>query len=388
MNEKLDQEMIKQQKTIIMNRIQSYETKQVRNRKYKPMILVAAVLLIFMMPIFLNSSSSFGITQISANEYTLHLFGDKVHFTLYALVENPNKIPINDDMAYYEGFQKYFDVTSKFKLEPIDIDGYLFLKMMQGKEVISYLYVDNYDEHTRSVNRIEREFSDFESEMREIIDNVKAYPYEMMIESDGWCAVEANKEAHELSDEALEDYLWFKDMQLRLWAADPIDSYEAVLYLDEAGQIINSGHVIGQYGEEFPVDFNVKPSSTLSGNDEVNGLKISSYKYLFEEMEEMQWLSAMKIDFGTLNPDDYEVQVKVNEEIVPLQWWTKDENTLYMASDFIPLNLEFIEIKGQDEVDFTVSMRVELSIMDKVTGEILVDYGDYHSMLPSIHKER
>lgn len=384
----MEDKLLEEQKKLIMNRIQSYEMKQVKNRKYKPMILVAAVLLIFMMPLFSNSSSSFRITQISANEYTLNLFGDKVHFKLYALAENPNKISINDDMAYYEGFQKYFDVTSKFKLEPIDIDGYLFLKMLQGEEVVSYFYVDNYDEHTRSFNRIEREFSDFESEMREIIENVKAYPYDVTIESDGWCIVEANKEAHQLSDEALEDYLWFKDMQLRLWSSDPIDSYEAVVYLDEARQIINSGHIIGQYGEEFPVDFNVKPSSTLSGNDEVNGLKISSYKYLFEEMEEMPWLSAMKIDFGTLNPDDYEVQVKVNEEVVPLQWWTKDENTLYMASDFIPLNLEVIEIEGQDEVDFTVSMRVELSIVDKVTNEILVDYGDYHSMLPAVHKER
>lgn len=234
----MEDKLLEEQKKLIMNRIQSYEMKQVKNRKYKPMILVAAVLLIFMMPLFSNSSSSFRITQISANEYTLNLFGDKVHFKLYALVENPKKIPINDDMAYYEGFQKYFDVTSKFKLEPIDIDGNLFLKMMRGQEVVSYFYVGNYDEHTRSVNRIEREFSDFESEMGEIIEHVKAYPYDVTIESDGWFTVAANKEAHQLSDEAVEDYLWFKDMQVRLWSSDPIDSYEAVIYLDEAGHII------------------------------------------------------------------------------------------------------------------------------------------------------
>ena len=382
----MEDKLLEEQKKIIMNRIHDYENK--KNKSFKPVILVAAILLIVMMPLFSNYSSSFGITQISANEYTLNLFGDKVHFKLYALVENPNKITINDDMAYYEGFQKYFDVTSKFKLEPIDIDGYLFLKMMQGKEVISYLYVDNYDEHTRSVNRIEREFSDFESEMREIIENVKAYPYDMTIESDGWCIVEANKEAHALSDEALDDYLWFKDMQLRLWSSDPIDSYEAVVYLDEVGQIINSGHIIGQYGEEFPVDFKVKHSSTLSGNDEVNGLKISSYKYLFEEMEQMQWLSAMKLDFGELNPDDYDVQVKINEEVVSLQWLLKDENTLYIASSFIPLYEKAVEVESQGEATVPVSMRVELSIVDKVTGEILVDYSDYNSMSPATYEER
>lgn len=117
--------LIEEQKKIIMNRIQNYENKKRKN--FKPMILVAAILLIFMMPLFSTSSSSFGITQINANEYTLNIFGDKVHFKFYALMENPNKILINDEMSYYEGFQKYFDLTSKFKLEPIEIEGYLFL---------------------------------------------------------------------------------------------------------------------------------------------------------------------------------------------------------------------------------------------------------------------
>lgn len=102
----------------------------------------------------------------------------------------------------------------------------------------------------------------------------------------------------------------------------------------------------------------------------------------------MQWLSVMKIDFGTLNPHDYEVQVKVNEEVIPLQGWIKDENTRYIASNFIPLNVEVVEDENQDEATVPVSMRVELLIVDKVTNEILVDYSNYQSMLPAVHKER
>ena len=86
--------LIEEQNKIIMNRIQNYENKKRKN--FKPMILVAAILLIFMMPLFSTSSSSFGITQINANEYTLNIFGDKVHFKFYSWMENPNKILIND----------------------------------------------------------------------------------------------------------------------------------------------------------------------------------------------------------------------------------------------------------------------------------------------------
>ena len=102
----------------------------------------------------------------------------------------------------------------------------------------------------------------------------------------------------------------------------------------------------------------------------------------------MQWLSAMKIDFGELNPDDYDVQVKINEEVVSLQWLLKDENTLYIASSFIPLYEKAVEVESQGEATVPVSMRVELSIVDKVTGEILVDYSDYNSMSPATYEER
>ena len=378
-------QLIEEQKKIIMNRIQNYENKKRKN--FKPMILVAAILLIFMMPLFSTSSSSFGITQINANEYTLNIFGDKVHFKFYALMENPNKILINDETSYYEGFQKYFDLTSKFKLEPIEIEGYLFLKMMKGNEVISYLYVDNYDEHTRSVQMIDRKFSNFESEIREIIENVKVYPYEITIESDGWCRVEANQDAWALSEKELEDYLWFKEMQLRVWSSEPIDEYEVVIYLDEAGKMINTGHVIGRYSEELGVDFAVNPTGTLSGHDEVNGLKIASYKYLFEEMDGIPWVAAMKIDFGHLNPDDYEVRLNINDEIVSLQWSLKDEGILYLASEFMPLNQRTENIGGQNESTVPVEMYVELLIVDKLTGEVLVNYSDYNSMGPTIYEE-
>ena len=45
--------LIEEQKKIIMNRIQNYENKKRKN--FKPMILVAAILLIFMMPLFSTS---------------------------------------------------------------------------------------------------------------------------------------------------------------------------------------------------------------------------------------------------------------------------------------------------------------------------------------------
>lgn len=382
----MEDKLLEEQKKIIMNRIETYENKKRKN--FKPMILVAAVLLIFMIPLFSTSSTSFRITQINANEYTLNIFGDKVHFKFYALMENPNKILINDEMSYYEGFQKYFDLTSKFKLEPIEIEGYLFLKMMKGNEVTSYLYVDNYDEHTRSVQLIDREFSNFESEMREIIENVKTYPYEITLETERGPVVEENEKAEELDETAREAYRWFKEMQIRVWSSEPIDEYEVVIYLDEAGNMINTGHVIGRYSEELGVDFAVNPTGTLSGHDEVNGVKISSYKYLFDEMDGIPWMAAMKIDFGNLNPDDYEVRLNINEEIVSLQWSLKDEGILYLASEFMPLNQRTENIEGQNESTVPVGMHVELLIVDKLTGEVLVNYSDYNSMGPTIYEER
>lgn len=380
----MEDKLIEEQKKIIMNRIETYENK--KSKKFKPLILVAAVLLIFLMPLFSTSSTSFGITQINANEYTLNIFGDKVHFKFYALMENPNEIPINDEMSYYEGFQKYFDLTSKFKLEPIEIEGYLFLKMMKGDEVVKYLYVDNYDEHTRSVQQIDREFSDFEREMRVIVENVKAYPYEITIESDGWCKVEANQNAWELNEKELEDYLWFKEMQLRVWSSNPIDSYEVVIYLDEAENMINTGHVIGRYSEDLPIKFKMN-SPILSAHDEINGINISTYKYLFEEMEEMPWLCAMKIDFLKLNVHDYEVEVKVNDEVVEMQWELVDDNSLYLASDYFPLNEGQLGIYDDGSTEILVKMHLEIVVVDKFNGEVLVEYENYDSMSPTIYVE-
>lgn len=54
--------LIEEQKKIIMNRIQNYENKKRKN--FKPMILVAAVLLIFMMPLFSTSSSSLELRKL------------------------------------------------------------------------------------------------------------------------------------------------------------------------------------------------------------------------------------------------------------------------------------------------------------------------------------
>lgn len=381
----MEDRFIEEQKKIIMNRIQKYEDKKRKN--FKPMILVAAILLIFMMPLFSNSSTSFGITQISANEYTLNIFGDKVHFKFYVLTENQNKIPVNDEMSYYEGFQKYFDITAKFKLEPIEMDGYLFLKLMKGDEVVKYLYVDNYDEHTRSIQLIERKFSDFESEMGDIIETVKAYPYEVTLETERGPLIEENKKSYELDDQAIEGYRWFKEMQLRVWSSDPIDEYEFVLYIDGEGDTISIGHVIGQSSEVLPVDFKVKPTGTLSGYEEINGVKVSSYKYLFEEIEGIPWVSGMKIDFGDLNPDDYELQVEINKEVVPMQWELKDHHIVYLTSEFLPLNETVILDENQNEVDIWIDMRIEVLIVDKVTGEVLVDYSDYNSMHPRVFEE-
>lgn len=381
----MEDKLFEEQKKIIMNRIHDYEDKKRKN--FKPIILVAAVLLIFMIPLFSNSSTSFGITQINANEYTLDLFGDKVHFKLYALMENQNKIPINDDMAYYKGFQKYFDVTSKFKIETIEIEGYLFLKMMQGDEVISYLYVDNYDEHTRSVNLIDREFSDFETEMREIIENVKAYPYDITLETERGPLVEENEKADELDETAREGYRWFKGMQVRVWSSEPIDEYEVVLYLDEEGKLDKVGHSIGRYSEDLPIQFKVAPSSYLGGEEEVNGVKISSYKYLFENVEGMAWLSAMKIDFGTLNPDDYEVEVKVNDTVVAMQWELIDENILYLASELLPFSANKESLNSGNEAIVPVKMHVQLFVVDKLNGDVLVEYEDYNSMSLAIECE-
>ena len=190
-----------------------------------------------------------------------------------------------------------------------------------------------------------------------------------------------------MSEKELEDYLWFKEMQLRVWSSEPIDEYEVVIYLDEAGKMINTGHVIGRYSEELGVDFAVNPTGTLSGHDEVNGLKIASYKYLFEEMDGIPWVAAMKIDFGHLNPDDYEVRLNINDEIVSLQWSLKDEGILYLASEFMPLNQRTENIGGQNESTVPVEMYVELLIVDKLTGEVLVNYSDYNSMGPTIYEE-
>ena len=51
----MEDRFIEEQKKIIMNRIQKYEDKKRKN--FKPMILVAAILLIFMMPLFSTYSN-------------------------------------------------------------------------------------------------------------------------------------------------------------------------------------------------------------------------------------------------------------------------------------------------------------------------------------------
>ena len=380
---------IDQEVMTIMNRIETYETKKQKLKMMKPITLVVAVALLVLIPIFLNENPGYKITQISANEYHLNIFGDDVYFNLYAFVENPNRIQITENIYTYENQVKYFDVTSQLEVKTIEIEDQLFLAIAKkdNSDILKYYYVNNDVEESRGLVPIDREFHHFEQEMSDVLKLEKKYPMISYVDSSGICTqYQLNEKANELTSEQLEDYEWLQSIKNQVFCSTGgINSIKYVLQfngtVDEIGEVIPEKSMIysggGVGAPTFdPVEIENKKliTTNTSGIDWVDGMHVMINRYYYEGEVEPEELLTLNIDFQQLNSTDYDIEVMFDEKPVEILYQKNEDNKVYMISDFLKniseYRLEEID-EGEPKLYEVFDKTISIIVKDKKTGKVI-----------------
>ena len=390
MNKEIQHIDVSQEAKLIMDRIDNYEKqKRLTVHMIKSLTAIAAVAILFLLPLFSNDDGSYGVTRISANEYRLNVFGEEIYFNIHGYVENPNLIQLTDDIYTYENQVKYLDVTSQIEVDMIEVEDYLFLTLSQNDKILDYLLVNNISkkgfvsETTIGLARVNREFTNFNEEMKEIIELTKNYPFE--VNKDKVCTeLTANEKVNELSQEDLEDYKWF--LSLRNEGAcmtSLVKSIDYIVYLD--GTVNNIGDIIPQESEIY-VNSNPKIESSFPIKIEDKGMIFSwptihkrqgiSIKFFddysfdddisFEGNSLIAVLLGLEIDFNDLNPDEYEIDVLVDGATLDFMFEKVNQSTMYLISEVFTE-----EAEGDDEIK-TINKPIEIIITDKKsTNEVV-----------------
>lgn len=380
---------IDQEVMTIMNRIETYETKKQKLKMMKPITLVVAVALLVLIPIFSNENPGYKITQISANEYHLNIFGDDVYFNLYAFVENPNRIQITENIYTYENQVKYFDVTSQLEVKTIEIEDQLFLAIAKkdNSDILKYYYVNNDVEESRGLVPIDREFHHFEQEMSDVLKLEKKYPMISYVDSSGICTqYQLNEKANELTSEQLEDYEWLQSIKNQVFCSTGgINSIKYVLQfngtVDEIGEVIPEKSMIysggGVGAPTFdPVEIENKKliTTNTSGIDWVDGMHVMINRYYYEGEVEPEELLTLNIDFQQLNSTDYDIEVMFDEKPVEILYQKNEDNKVYMISDFLKniseYRLEEID-EGEPKLYEVFDKTISIIVKDKKTGKVI-----------------
>lgn len=380
---------IDQEVMTIMNRIETYETKKQKLKMMKPITLVVAVALLVLIPIFLNENPGYKITQISANEYHLNIFGDDVYFNLYAFVENPNRIQITENIYTYENQVKYFDVTSQLEVKTIEIEDQLFLAIAKkdNSDILKYYYVNNDVEESRGLVPIDREFHHFEQEMSDVLKLEKKYPMISYVDSSGICTqYQLNEKANELTSEQLEDYEWLQSIKNQVFCSTGgINSIKYVLQfngtVDEIGEVIPEKSMIysggGVGAPTFdPVEIENKKliTTNTSGIDWVDGMHVMINRYYYEGEVEPEELLTLNIDFQQLNSTDYDIEVMFDEKPVEILYQKNEDNKVYMISDFLKniseYRLEEVD-EGEPKLYEVFDKTISIIVKDKKTGKVI-----------------
>ena len=380
---------IDQEVMAIMNRIETYETKKQKLKMMKPITLVVAVALLVLIPIFSNENPGYKITQISANEYHLNIFGDDVYFNLYAFVENPNRIQITENIYTYENQVKYFDVTSQLEVKTIEIEDQLFLAIAKkdNSDILKYYYVNNDVEESRGLVPIDREFHHFEQEMSDVLKLEKKYPMISYVDSSGICTqYQLNEKANELTSEQLEDYEWLQSIKNQVFCSTGgINSIKYVLQfngtVDEIGEVIPEKSMIysggGVGAPTFdPVEIENKKliTTNTSGIDWVDGMHVMINRYYYEGEVEPEELLTLNIDFQQLNSTDYDIEVMFDEKPVEILYQKNEDNKVYMISDFLKniseYRLEEID-EGEPKLYEVFDKTISIIVKDKKTGKVI-----------------
>ncbi|MDO4926350.1 MAG: hypothetical protein Q3980_11935 [Turicibacter sp.] len=380
---------IDQEVMTIMNRIETYETKKQKLKMMKPITLVVAVALLVLIPIFSNENPGYKITQISANEYHLNIFGDDVYFNLYAFVENPNRIQITENIYTYENQVKYFDVTSQLEVKTIEIEDQLFLAIAKkdNSDILKYYYVNNDVEESRGLVPIDREFHHFEQEMSDVLKLEKKYPMISYVDSSGICTqYQLNEKANELTSEQLEDYEWLQSIKNQVFCSTGgINSIKYVLQfngtVDEIGEVIPEKSMIysggGVGAPTFdPVEIENKKliTTNTSGIDWVDDMHVMINRYYYEGEVEPEELLTLNIDFQQLNSTDYDIEVMFDEKPVEILYQKNEDNKVYMISDFLKniseYRLEEID-EGEPKLYEVFDKTISIIVKDKKTGKVI-----------------
>lgn len=380
---------IDQEVMAIMNRIETYETKKQKLKMMKPITLVVAVALLVLIPIFSNENPGYKITQISANEYHLNIFGDDVYFNLYAFVENPNRIQITENIYTYENQVKYFDVTSQLEVKTIEIEDQLFLAIAKkdNSDILKYYYVNNDVEESRGLVPIDREFHHFEQEMSDVLKLEKKYPMISYVDSSGICTqYQLNEKANELTSEQLEDYEWLQSIKNQVFCSTGgINSIKYVLQfngtVDEIGEVIPEKSMIysggGVGAPTFdPVEIENKKliTTNTSGIDWVDDMHVMINRYYYEGEVEPEELLTLNIDFQQLNSTDYDIEVMFDEKPVEILYQKNEDNKVYMISDFLKniseYRLEEID-EGEPKLYEVFDKTISIIVKDKKTGKVI-----------------
>ena len=380
---------IDQEVMTIMNRIETYETKKQKLKMMKPITLVVAVALLVLIPIFSNENPGYKITQISANEYHLNIFGDDVYFNLYAFVENPNRIQITENIYTYDNQIKYFDVTSQLEVKTVEIENQLFLAVSKkgNDDVLKYYYVNNAVENSRGLVPIDREFHHFEQEMSDVLKLEKKYPMIPYIDGSGICIqYKLNEKANDLTPEQLENYEWLQTIKNQVFCATGgINSIKYVLQfngtVDEIGEMIPEKSMIygggGVGAPTFdPVEIENKKliTTNTSGIDWVDGMHVMINRYYYEGEVEPEELLTLNIDFQQLNSTDYDIEVMFDEKPVEILYQKNEDNKVYMISDFLKniseYRLEEID-EGEPKLYEVFDKTISIIVKDKKTGKVI-----------------
>lgn len=380
---------IDQEVMTIMNRIETYETKKQKLKMMKPITLVVAVALLVLIPIFSNENPGYKITQISANEYHLNIFGDDVYFNLYAFVENPNRIQITENIYTYDNQVKYFDVTSQLEVKTIEIEDQLFLAIAKkdNSDILKYYYVNNDVEESRGLVPIDREFHHFEQEMSDVLKLEKKYPMISYVDSSGICTqYQLNEKANELTSEQLEDYEWLQSIKNQVFCSTGgINSIKYVLQfngtVDEIGEVIPEKSMIysggGVGAPTFdPVEIENKKliTTNTSGIDWVDGMHVMINRYYYEGEVEPEELLTLNIDFQQLNSTDYDIEVMFDEKPVEILYQKNEDNKVYMISDFLKniseYRLEEVD-EGEPKLYEVFDKTISIIVKDKKTGKVI-----------------
>lgn len=380
---------IDQEVMTIMNRIETYETKKQKLKMMKPITLVVAVALLVLIPIFSNENPGYKMTQISANEYHLNIFGDDVYFNLYAFVENPNRIQVSDNIYTYDNQIKYFDVTSQLEVKTVEIENQLFLAVSKkgNDDVLKYYYVNNAVENSRGLVPIDREFHHFEQEMSDVLKLEKKYPMIPYIDGSGICTqYKLNEKANDLTPEQLENYEWLQSIKNQVFCSTGgINSIKYVLQfngtVDEIGEVIPEKSMIysggGVGAPTFdPVEIENKKliTTNTSGIDWVDDMHVMINRYYYEGEVEPEELLTLNIDFQQLNSTDYDIEVMFDEKPVEILYQKNEDNKVYMISDFLKniseYRLEEID-EGEPKLYEVFDKTISIIVKDKKTGKVI-----------------